>query len=171
MERRFPIGHYNISYLNRHHESHGELYESEDYVTSAELITANNDQIKIRQYTYNDLGDTLFASPSIFYISDIEHVLGTLNRTYGEPINIYDGIIEKRARNDYIITAKLEYHFYADFGDHYEWIHHFGDFKLEKNETLFYILIGSNSKHWLFQANGKTISGRRLQNISFKRNV
>ncbi|WP_139134236.1 hypothetical protein [Crocinitomix algicola] len=132
MERRFPPGHYYVSYLNQHYESHGVYHETENYTRSAVITSSTNNQIVLKQYTSNFMGDTLFAFPSTFNISGAEHVIGTLNTYHGEQINIYDGIIEKRARNDYIITAKLEYHFYADFGDHYEWIHHFGDFKLEK---------------------------------------
>lgn len=134
IEKRFPPGYYQLSISNSFFEYNGNNYEGSNYSYDLEIISAINNEIKMRafKYQFNWEGDTSFANISTLYVTDNKYTLGNFATVNGVSYNLYDGVISEKSKKKYIITGKFESISFAEFGPYEDWIVKKGDFKIEE---------------------------------------
>ncbi|MDA7803298.1 hypothetical protein N8987_01815 [Crocinitomix sp.] len=115
IERRFPLGNYTLSILNPKNIGSDSTYLLPDSTLMLQVVASQNDSIVAQQFRIDSEAETIFAEEtSTLYISRRKEMLGTIKTISNEPIMLYEGLITKRDKNDFIITGKVSFHKYLE---------------------------------------------------------
>lgn len=131
IEKQFPVDHYILHIENAYFYHEGYKYEPADRDITVRMLSSNNSELEMRQFSVTGTFDTSYAATTYLAIDESNNVSGILNTGWG-PFTVSNGEIFQRSKKEYIIEGDIFHVFLFDSGPSSDWVDIYGKFTFER---------------------------------------